>query len=117
VSISKPAATSLLAADVAGTTTPVSIPGYSIQGLLGRGGMGVVYRARDERLKRVVALKMILGAQHADPELITRFRIEAETVARLTHPNIVQIFETGEHNGLPYVTLELVTGGDLNGAI
>jgi len=59
---------------------------------------------------------MILGAEHADREQIERFRIEAETVARLSHPNIVQIYEIGEHNGLPYVSLELIDGGDLRDA-
>jgi eukaryotic-like serine/threonine-protein kinase len=95
----------------------VTVPGYTILDVLGRGGMGIVYRARDERLKRIVALKMILGGKHASEESLSRFRIEAETVARLAHPNIVQIFETGEHNGLPYVTLEYVSGGDLKEVI
>jgi tetratricopeptide (TPR) repeat protein len=89
------------------------IPGYGILGELGRGGMGVVYRARHVPLKRLVALKMILGGPHADPAYLARFRTEAEAAARLHHPNIVQIYETGEHGGLPFLALEFVDGGSL----
>jgi Protein kinase domain len=89
------------------------VPGYEILGELGRGGMGVVYRAKQLRLKRTVALKMILAGEHASPESSVRFLAEAETVARLQHPNIVQIFQIGEHNGRPYFELELVEGGSL----
>src|SRR5262245_18518718 len=66
------------------------IPGYDIQGILGRGGMGIVYRAVDRALKRHVALKMILAGVHADAAALARFRVEAEAAARLQHPNIVQ---------------------------
>jgi WD40 repeat protein/serine/threonine protein kinase len=97
---------------LAATTRPLPrVPGYEVQGELGRGGMGIVYRARHLRLKRLVALKMIRpGAQ---VELLARFRVEAEAVARLQHPNIVQIFEVGEHDALPFLALELVEGGSL----
>ena len=92
---------------------PPSIPGYEIEGVLGRGGMGVVYKARHLALKRTVALKMILAGGHAGPRELARFRIEAEAVARLQHPNIVQIHEVGEASGHPYFALELVEGGNL----
>lgn len=86
---------------------------YEIVEHLGAGGMGVVYKARDSRLKRMVALKLI-HLNRLDQDSMTRFRIEAETIARLSHPNIVQIFEVGEHDGLPYFALELVEGGNLD---
>jgi tetratricopeptide (TPR) repeat protein/tRNA A-37 threonylcarbamoyl transferase component Bud32 len=90
-----------------------AIPGYEILGTLGRGGMGVVYKARQVKLNRLVALKMILSAAHAGPEDLARFQLEAEAVARLQHPNIVQVFEVGKHDGRPYCALELVDGGSL----
>ncbi len=94
--------------------TSVSVPGYEIEGMLGRGGMGVVYKARHLALKRTVALKMILAGGHAGPHALARFRIEAEAVARLQHPNIVQVFEVGEADGHPYCALEFVGGGNLS---
>jgi WD40 repeat protein/tRNA A-37 threonylcarbamoyl transferase component Bud32 len=90
-----------------------SIPGYEILGELGRGGMGVVYKARQTKLKRLVALKMILTGGHAGTAARARFRTEAEAVARLQHPNIVQIHEVGEHEELPFFALEFVEGGSL----
>src|SRR5262245_34319650 len=89
------------------------IPGYEVLGVLGRGGMGVVYKARHLALNRVVALKMILSGTQASVELRDRFRREAELVARVPHPNIVQIHEVGEHDGHPFCALELVGGGSL----
>jgi WD40 repeat protein/tRNA A-37 threonylcarbamoyl transferase component Bud32 len=97
-----------------GTAERVSMPGYEVLGVLGQGGMGVVYKARQQALNRVVALKMILHAEHAGADLRERFRIEAEALARLQHPNIVQIHEVGEHNGLPYFALEFCAGGSLD---
>jgi eukaryotic-like serine/threonine-protein kinase len=95
----------------------VSVPGYEIEGVLGRGGMGVVFRARHLALKRIVALKMVLAGRLAGPGELARFRIEAEAVARLQHPNIVQIHEVGAADGHPYCALEFVEGGNLAGKI
>ena len=95
----------------------IAVPGYEIEGVLGRGGMGVVYKARHLALKRTVALKMVLAGGHAGPRELARFRIEAEAVARLQHPNIVQIHEVGEAGGHPYLALEFVEGGNLAGKI
>jgi hypothetical protein len=97
-----------------GSETLPDIPGYAIEGVLGRGGMGVVYKARYLALKRTVALKMILGSGHAGAQERLRFKAEAEAVARLQHPHIVQVFEVGEHQGLPFCALEFVDGGSLD---
>ncbi len=91
-----------------------AVAGYTLLAVLGKGGMGVVYKARQERLNRLVALKMILAGPHADARDAARFKIEAEAVARLQHPNIVQIYEVGEHGGLPFFSLEFVSGGSLS---
>jgi len=93
------------------------VPGYELIEEIGRGAMGVVYRARHLRLKREVALKMILAGVHASGDTKARFEREAETVAKLQHPNIIQIFEVGDCNGLPYCAIELCTGGTLAEAI
>jgi WD40 repeat protein/tRNA A-37 threonylcarbamoyl transferase component Bud32 len=89
------------------------VPGYEVLEELGRGGMGVVYKARQTRLNRLVALKMILAGAHAGSEERQRFLREAEAVARLQHPNIVQVHEVGEHGGHSFFSLEFCPGGSL----
>jgi eukaryotic-like serine/threonine-protein kinase len=100
--------------DGGGSSDHRTVAGYQILGELGRGGMGVVYKARQRGLQRLVALKMILAGNHAGEVQLARFKTEAEAVARLQHPNIVQIHEIGEHEGLPYFSLEFVDGGALD---
>jgi WD40 repeat protein/tRNA A-37 threonylcarbamoyl transferase component Bud32 len=90
-----------------------TVPGYEVLGLLGQGGMGVVYKARQVGLDRLVALKMILHAEHAQEGERARFLSEAQAVARLQHPNIVGIHEVGQCQGLPYFSLEFCPGGSL----
>jgi serine/threonine-protein kinase len=89
------------------------IPGYELEAVLGRGGMGIVFRARHLRLKRLVALKMALAGDYADPRERERFQREAEAAAGLRHPNVVQIHDVGDTDGRPYLTMELVEGGSL----
>jgi WD40 repeat protein/serine/threonine protein kinase len=90
-----------------------AVPGYEILRELGRGGMGVVYQARQLALHRTVALKMIRTGPHAGPKEIARFRAEAEVIARLQHPNIVQIYDVGDAAGWPFFALEYVAGGSM----
>ncbi|UUO04342.1 protein kinase [Blastopirellula sp. J2-11] len=90
-----------------------TIPGYEVQEVLGRGGMGVVYKARQINLNRPVALKMLLTGAYASRVEILRFIREAESVAALHHASITQIYDVGEVDGLPYFTMEYVSGGNL----
>lgn len=93
---------------------PVTFAGeYELQKLLGRGGMGVVYLARHRRLKRQVAYKVLTTLGDIDPEALLRFRVEAETLARLQHPGIVQVFDSGIEHGTPFIAMEYVPGGSL----
>jgi WD40 repeat protein len=96
--------------------SPSSLPeigDYEVLAEVGRGSMGVVYKGRQLRPDRLVALKMILAGEHASPQSVRRFLSEAEAVARLQHPGIVQIFEVGQQGPLPYISLEWVEGGSL----
>jgi len=94
-------------------TVAASPPGYEILDELGRGGMGIAYRAWQVGLKRLVTLKVIHSGDLANSEQRSRFRTEAEAIGRLQHPHIVQVFEVGEHAGRPYLVLEYVSGGSL----
>jgi eukaryotic-like serine/threonine-protein kinase len=98
------------------TTLPDRIGRYQILGLLGKGAMGIVYRGRDESLERDVALK-VMSLAHADDDARMRFVREGKAAARLQHPNIVTIYELGDHQGQPFMALELLEGMDLQRAI
>src|ERR1700751_5919511 len=86
---------------------------YEIQSPLGAGGMGEVYRARDPRLERVVAIKILPASFSADPDRLQRFAQESRAAAALNHPNILSIYDIGEDRGVPYVVSELLEGESL----
>lgn len=111
--VNSPIQTTITHAAPASTTSDLGIPGYETLGELGRGGMGVVFRARNVRLNREVALKLMLTGGSTDRRELTRFYAEAEAVAAVRHPNVIQIFESGEVGGKPYMVLELLSGGTL----
>jgi WD40 repeat protein/tRNA A-37 threonylcarbamoyl transferase component Bud32 len=90
-----------------------AVAGFEILEELGRGGSGVVYKARQEQPARIVALKLLLGGHHAGSERLARFLAEGNALARLQHPHIVQVFEVGEHQGMPFLVLEYMAGGSL----
>src|SRR5688572_26821673 len=90
---------------------------YEVIGPLGAGGMGEVYRARDTRLKRSVAIKVLPSSFSADPDRLRRFELEAEATGRLNHPNILAIYDVGTHEGAPYVVSELLEGETLREAL
>ncbi|MFO0801917.1 MAG: WD40 repeat domain-containing serine/threonine protein kinase [Gemmataceae bacterium] len=90
-----------------------NIPGYQIEAEIARGGMGVVYRARDLQLNRLAAIKMILGHAHSSESARVRFRIEAEAAASLEHPHVVRVFEFREHGGDTFLVMEHLAGGTL----
>ena len=90
------------------------ILGYDLEAIVGHGGMGVIYRARHHRLNRVVALKMLIAGAYAGPHERARFQREAEAVASLQHPNIVAVYDVGDHEGCPFFTMEFLEGGSLD---
>ena len=93
-------------------SAPPTVPGFEVLGELGRGGMGVVYKARKIGLNRVLALKMVRDA-NPDPHELIRFLNEAEAAAAIDHPNVVRLYEYGQHDGQPYFTMEYLGGGSL----
>lgn len=95
------------------TAMPI-IPGYTVDSFLGRGGMGIVFRARHLRRNRVVALKMLVWGAYSRPSEIARFRREMDAIASLRHENIVQIHDMGNHDGMPFFTMEYVEAGSLS---
>src|SRR5262249_562769 len=95
------------------STPPPTLPGYDLLEELGRGGMGVVYKARQNRLNRQVAVNMVVAGAFASPVARLRFLAEAEVIARLHHPHIVQVYEVGQHAGHPFIVQEYVGGGTL----
>ncbi len=98
----------------AAIAAPTALPGYELLEELGRGGMGVVYKVREVALDRVVALKMLLPGELSTPEMVARFRTEVETLTRLHHPNIIEIFDIGEYDHRPYFTMAYVPGASLD---
>ena len=108
---------SVTSAGGAKSDPPLQIAGFEILGELGRGGMGVVYRARHRKLGHVVALKRVLAGGLASQQDLARFQLEAAAVARLNHPGIVHMHEFGEFEGMPFFSLEFVTGGSLDRAL
>ncbi len=107
----------LLTATVGSLLAGSQFGDYQLLNVIGKGGMGIVYRARHIGLKRIVALKMLDCFGKLDGTALTRFQKEAEFVAMIQHPNIVQVFDTGISMGIPYFSMEFVRGGNLAEAI
>ncbi|MBL9188857.1 MAG: serine/threonine protein kinase [Opitutaceae bacterium] len=109
----EPAPATGMGAGASPATTLLPVPGYTVDAELARGGMGIVYRARQWAPEREVALKMLLPSSAASPDLRERFQLEARTLSELDHPAILPVYETGVHDGLPWFTMKLATGGNL----
>lgn len=115
--VAKGVAEIMAACDLGIEGLPLELPqvtGYEVLGPIGFGGMGIVYKARQVKADRIVALKMIRSGWHTEPQLRARFRTEIETVASLGHPNIVQVYEVGEQNGYDFFSMEFMPGGRLD---
>ena len=95
------------------SNTPRIVGHYTVLSILGRGGMGWVFKAEDNRLHRTIALKMLLGNTSLDERIAQRFAIESQALARLEHPNIVSVYEAGDWEGVPYFAMKYVPGGTL----
>src|SRR5271169_5663073 len=98
-------------------TAGAKLDGYEVLGLLGSGGMGEVYRARDPALKREVAIKILPAFVSQDPDRLRRFEQEAQAAAALNHPNILAVYQFGSFEGAPYLVSELLVGGTLREAL
>jgi len=98
-------------------TTGTRIGPYEIVALLGAGGMGEVYRARDERLSRDVAIKVLPGSVTSDPDRLRRFEQEARAAGQINHPNIMAVYDVGSYEGTPYIVSEYIEGETLRGAL
>jgi serine/threonine protein kinase len=96
------------------SSLPKKIDRYDVIDLIGRGGMGVVYKAIDRSLNRLVAIKMVTAAENAQQDLLTRFYREAQFTANLRHPNIVTVYDLGEFAGSPYLVMEYLAGQSLD---
>src|SRR5579872_1401616 len=96
-------------------TMPIEVLGerYEIGDAIGRGGMATIYRGRDKRMERVVAIKVLREVYSTDPKFVTRFQREAKAASSLQHPNIVQVFDYGQTDGNYYIVMELIEGFDL----
>ena len=104
----------LLMAEPSPAAMAPTVPGFDLLAPIGKGGMGVVWKARQVQLNRLVALKMVLGDQRAGSKQLVRFLAEAEAVAAVKHPHVVQVYEYGEASGRPFLAMEYLPGGSLS---
>jgi serine/threonine protein kinase len=111
---SDPLTSALPSADLSYALATPTVPGYEVLAPLGEGGMGVVWKARQTKLNRLVVLKMVLGEQRAGSRELIRFLAEAEAVAAVRHPHVVQVYDYGEANGRPFLAMEYLPGGSLS---